>query len=227
MAGGIKDRFVNDETRPRRILGGLAAGFRLPLNLRHDFGLTLGFYEFDLAKHFRRLVVPGSPAFDVGAGRGYYTVVLSRLTGAPVVAIEPEKDLCAMLRATVELNAPRLGNVHIVEQFIAGPSDPDPCVTLDSLVFEKMLPQPSFIKMDIEGFEGKALAGAERLLSETQPRLIVEVHGAEQESECLATLSGHGYLVRRVEERPLFAERRVIEVNHWLLAAHRDDRVAS
>jgi FkbM family methyltransferase len=52
--------------------------------------------------------------------------------------------------------------------------------------------RPDFIKMDIEGAEEQALAGAERVLSEARPAWLIEVHGSECEQGVRRVLSGHG-----------------------------------
>jgi hypothetical protein len=45
-------------------------------------------------------------------------------------------------------------------------------VPLDSIA--KHNPPPDFIKIDVEGFETKALAGMEKLIKEHKPKLFVE-----------------------------------------------------
>ena len=39
-------------------------------------------------------------------------------------------------------------------------------------------PLPDFIKMDVEGAEGRAFSGARRVLAEHRPMLRIEIHGA-------------------------------------------------
>ncbi len=52
-----------------------------------------------------------------------------------------------------------------------------PATSLDEFVYKEGHPLPDFIKIDVEGAEGKAVAGARRLLSERRPPLLLEVHG--------------------------------------------------
>jgi FkbM family methyltransferase len=49
--------------------------------------------------------------------------------------------------------------------------------SLDEFVYDDCNQPPNFIKMDIEGAEGKAMLGAVRLLSEHRPSLLLEIHG--------------------------------------------------
>lgn len=51
--------------------------------------------------------------------------------------------------------------------------------SLDSLVFELGMPQPTHIKIDVDGFEDKVLGGAMRVLENTQS-LLVEMDSANQ-----------------------------------------------
>jgi FkbM family methyltransferase len=50
-------------------------------------------------------------------------------------------------------------------------------ISLDEFVFDAGNLKPDFIKIDVEGAEGKALLGARRLLSEHRPHLLIEIHG--------------------------------------------------
>ncbi|HEX7955479.1 MAG TPA: FkbM family methyltransferase [Pyrinomonadaceae bacterium] len=51
-------------------------------------------------------------------------------------------------------------------------------VSLDEFVYEGNHPPPDFIKLDVEGAEGRAVGGARRLLAERRPGLLLEIHGA-------------------------------------------------
>jgi FkbM family methyltransferase len=53
-----------------------------------------------------------------------------------------------------------------------------PAISLDEFVYEAKHPMPDFIKLDVEGAEGKALSGARRVLAERRPGLLLEIHGA-------------------------------------------------
>lgn len=64
---------------------------------------------------------------------------------------------------------------------------------LDSLIANQNLFPPNVVKIDIEGAEAMALRGAPKLLSETKPQLVVELHGAEVAREVLQILWDCGY----------------------------------
>ena len=49
--------------------------------------------------------------------------------------------------------------------------------TLDQEIAEEHLPEPDFIKVDVEGYELSVLEGARRLLETNHPELYLEMHG--------------------------------------------------
>lgn len=71
--------------------------------------------------------------------------------------------------------------------------------SLDTLVYELMLPQPTHIKIDVDGFEDKVLKGAERVLDHTQS-VLVEMDSANSfHMEWKENLENHGFLVDEEE----------------------------
>jgi len=72
-------------------------------------------------------------------------------------------------------------------------------VTLDWLL--GWFPAPAVLKIDIEGAEVLARRGAERVLGEARPRLLLEVYD-ENADEVGAILHGYGYRLFDAEARP-------------------------
>jgi FkbM family methyltransferase len=77
-------------------------------------------------------------------------------------------------------------------------------VTLDDMVDELKLSRVNFIKMDIEGAERHALAGARRLLAAHKPRLAIYIYHAPDDPDVVPrvvreanaayhTFSRHGF----------------------------------
>src|SRR5262249_57953637 len=64
-------------------------------------------------------------------------------------------------------------------------------VTLDDLAFAGEGFVPDLVKLDVEGWELRALEGGERLLAEQRPHLVVETHSVEHEREWAALLVHH------------------------------------
>jgi FkbM family methyltransferase len=64
-------------------------------------------------------------------------------------------------------------------------------ITLDE--YAQNGPRPTLIKVDVEGGEAEVLIGAERLIAETKPVWLIEVHHQEAASCLEARFSSRGY----------------------------------
>ena len=145
----------------------------------------------------KEFIRPGTIAIECGAHHGAQSILLSRWVGngGKVIVIEPMPENLAILKKNIELNS--LENVVVIEK-AAGPS----CgfvsmkrssnsavstksdnsvntiqvefVTLDEISKELGV-IPTFIKIDIEGFEYKLLQGSREILSHN-PGIFLEVH---------------------------------------------------
>jgi FkbM family methyltransferase len=151
-------------------------------------------WEPDVVELLGRLVRPDSIAIDVGAHIGSHTLTMARRVGPKgmVVAFEPQTKRYEELLGNLALNA--INNVRA--EFAAlgdapalitmGPAI-DVCEgltavgqggnrvqlrTLDSYELTNV----SLIKIDVEGFEVKVLAGARQTLSRQRPAVIIEIN---------------------------------------------------
>ena len=66
------------------------------------------------------------------------------------------------------------------------------------------------------------LRGAERLLTEERPHVVLETHGREVEAACIELLRHHGYDPVVRHQRRWFREGRPNPHNRWLIAAGRN-----
>jgi len=146
------------------------------------------------AQLIRGLIKPHFRAIDIGANIGYMTLLMSSIINRPgsIVAIEPSPENLLELRRNVEIN--HLSNsIEIIEAAVgdvagdidlrgginsgvAADGEAAPYrVRIDRL--ENLIEEPvDFIKMDIEGYEVRAINGAMRILVEQRPTLFLEVH---------------------------------------------------
>ena len=161
-----------------------------------------GEWEGDDTREMLKLVRPGMVMFDVGAYFGYYGL-LAALHGGPtarVVAFEPFAPNFAMLAANKALNG--FANVELVNQAVADvpgeltfrtPPDSNrgsgglelaanagsgprvAVTTLDAFVAANGIDRLDLIKMDVEGAEVRALAGARATLQRFSPVLMIEL----------------------------------------------------
>jgi FkbM family methyltransferase len=133
-------------------------------------------YEPVETEWVKSVVKPGMVCYDVGAHRGHYTLLLSKLvepTGR-VFAFEPDPENRSKLnerilgRSNVTVLGmavgDKVGEIGLLHDSVndAGSKTrvgteglPVPLVTLDSL----KLPRPDFVKADIEGYELHMLRG--------------------------------------------------------------------
>jgi FkbM family methyltransferase len=200
-----------------------AIGFEI---LLHDA------FEAAESRYLRSRARAGTTAIDVGANVGLFTVALARAVGpgGRVVVIEPDPENVARLEANLRLN--RLANA-LIERVAAGDRDGEaelhiandpafhstvavhagrgvgralhvPVTRLDTIWMRLGRPAVSAIKVDVEGAELAVLRGAETLLRETRPALLLEANTTPQQRALTDWLAQRSY-VRRSE--PDFADR--------------------
>ncbi|MCS7263714.1 MAG: FkbM family methyltransferase [Armatimonadetes bacterium] len=179
-------------------------------------------HEPTVTKLLPGFVRSGSTILDIGANIGYYTLLFSQLVGEGglVIAVEPYPENVRLLELNLRLN--RVLNVKIVpvaisdevgtaQMFIAEgsnwhslhPTDMTtqktvivPTVTIDTLVAQLERPV-DLVRMDIEGWETKALEGGEGTLRQNHPAIVMEIHPcymkAEEVRQLLLRLKSFGY----------------------------------
>jgi FkbM family methyltransferase len=194
-------RLLGKESRPRRILGGLARGYRIDVSPQEKLSYLLGRDEPHLQKAIRQYVSPGDTVYDIGANLGYVSLSLARQVGAKgrVIAFEPIPQNILAFRNNIEING--LKNVELREcaasdrqgeaiiRLAENPStaslewhreNPSAVelsirtVAIDALVQSRELPYPKFVKVDVEGAEASVLLGMHRTLAKARPVLFVE-----------------------------------------------------
>jgi FkbM family methyltransferase len=216
---------------------------RVSLRLRREWlGRRLaagkGHFEDDVPL-LRRYVKPTDVCWDIGANIGMYTLHLSRLA-AQVFAFEPVPHSADTLR-DVKKRA-RLDNVVInqialsdhvgrarmavpidgfyggfyLARFDAGGEYDVQVSTIDALIASGM-PEPDFIKCDVEGAELLVLAGATQLLARRRPIWLLETF----DDMVLDRVQSFGYSahVRDADNRLVEARTRVHERNYWFFPA--------
>jgi FkbM family methyltransferase len=183
---------------------------------RHAF--WLGSYEPHVQKLIAREVERSGVFYDVGANVGFYSLLASTLIeDGQVFAFEPLPANVRYLRRHLELNSIR--NVQVSEMAISdqvgtaffqeeesgamgrletGGNYQVATTTLDSLIFEQQMAPPSYIKMDIEGGELRALLGARSCFEKYKPKLILATHGKEVHEECCRLLRSWYFEVRLI-----------------------------
>ncbi len=169
--------------------------------------------EMDL---FTRLISPGSIVLDIGANIGAHTIPLAQLVGSGgvVVAFEPQPILHRILCANLVLNsipnvltyAMALGdsegeclvpvldysqpyNFGGISMDMVEEGESVPLGRLDAFQLERV----DFIKLDVEGYESKVLAGAAETIARCRPMMYIENDRAEKSAELIQFCFDRGY----------------------------------
>ena len=200
-------------------------GIKFELDLREVIDLSLyysGTFEPKIENLIKKNLKPGMNVVDIGANIGYHTFRMASLVQPSgfVYAIEPTSTAYTKLLRNAGLN-PHIPNIEFIkiglskddvgEQEIAfqssyrlnGQSEVKSeqirLMKLDSLVKERKIEHLDFIKLDVDGFEGKVLMGAMETFRRFTPALIVEITPSEiikngdNPSEIIRFLEGLDY----------------------------------
>ena len=217
----LADPLLPTEPRLRTIKLGIARGLTMEIDFSYQSRLYLGIFEIELARWYRAWCGPGSACFDVGAREGYVALSLAKLSaGGRVLAFEADPAECERMRRNVAANPSLVPAPEIRLARVTARTDDQGNLALDDSAFAKDGFVPDLVKLDVEGNELNALRGAERLLRERRPHLVVETHSEQLESGCAELLVSHGYEPRVVEPRRWLAEVRAGH-NRWLVAEGR------
>jgi FkbM family methyltransferase len=169
-----------------------------------------------------KLDLESSVVFDVGASYGYYALLFSRLVGSGrIFSFEPDWRSYGRLTQNLVIN--EIQNVIAVAVCIANSEpalkhwhheqdmpwksklahDPQaypeelamvPVVSLDEFSRQaEVLDKVRLIKIDVEGDEADALAGASLLLASSRPLIICELHSTKTAHMVFQFLSSKNY----------------------------------
>jgi len=193
---------------------------------------------------FRELLKPGMVVIDVGANIGYFSLLASTLVGSggTVHAFEPDPLNCRLLKKNIRLN--RASNIKVIK---AALSDNDErlslflnsdnkgdhriwetnqesrkkihirAMTLDQYV-KKTAIVPSFIKIDVQGAEGKVLNGMKDTLKQNSTtNLLIEFWPTALRNcgtnpvELVQQIAKAGFTIRVVTDPLLLGENIVVK----------------
>lgn len=132
----------------------------------------------------------GKNLLDVGSAEGIFTLEVIDLV-AHAYLFECDDEWVEALEATFR---PWKDKVTIVRKYVSDMDDENN-TTLDTYLQDKTIQHP-FLKMDIEGYEKKALAGANRLLKQHDTSGAVCIYHQHQDEEILSNiLKAQGYQI--------------------------------
>jgi FkbM family methyltransferase len=206
-----------------RIHSGEAKGLWLKLDPRWHRSYLEGSHETGIQSLLRDLLRPGDAFYDVGAHIGFFSIIAARLVGRDgrVFAFEAAPENVEALEQNARKNDLRqivinpvaiwskCGNLTfgrpysgalagaILDASCQGSCGPEclqiqvPTITLDH--FAESHCAPKVIKIDVEGAEAEVLKGATRLVEQSRPALICEVHNQPAAASVQAWLANNGY----------------------------------
>lgn len=191
-----------------------------------------GYFEPFETQLIQAEVRPGDVVLDIGANIGYYTLILARLVGEAgrVYAFEPDPANFELLQKNLRINGYK--NVVLVKKAVSDVSGPlslflcpdnkgdhriydshddRPAIDIEAITLDEYFGPEfgriDFVKMDIQGAEGRALRGMRQLLSaQRSVKLITEFWpGGLRRSgigpeEYLADLESLGFNLSRIDE---------------------------
>ena len=208
-------QLVNDQRFVATISAGPAKGLVFPVQMPQDKLMWIGTWEIDFAEALKNAIMPGWVCYDIGAYKGYYAGVMALKGASEVFVFEPMPVNATIIENLIELNASlpiRLQKMAVSDTcgksvFKLMPDDTMgklekstfqqddqelnqlavQCITLDEMV-KNGIPEPDFIKIDVEGSEEFVLKGAVELLKSKRPYLMIEIHSPEIGKRCMEIL---------------------------------------
>lgn len=158
--------------------------------------------------YVNNLIKKDDIVIDAGAHIGSFSIIASTRTGNKIFAFEPSNKTYACLKQNISnLKIKNINVINkgvgdsdgekffkVVPENYAGStfSDSSPyngshnineerveVITLDSFVEKNKIPRVDFIKMDIEGYELRALKGAEKTIKKFKPKIAISAYHHE------------------------------------------------
>jgi FkbM family methyltransferase len=209
-------RLVSPEAEMRILRGPLRGRRWIAGSSSH--GCWLGTYEAAVLEEFAARVGPGAVVYDVGANVGLFSL-LAAARGSRAIAFEPDARNRAFLERHLEIN--RMSDrVQIVAAAVGrssgraryepdrsgleGRVDPNGREEIEMVALDQLdLPDPTVLKIDVEGAELDVLVGAVELLRRSRPLVFLETHD-DREGSCRELIEGLGYRMRSLGDARRF-----------------------
>lgn len=221
LSGAVRwllSRGAEDRPVLATVVSGPLRGASLYVNLRSEKYYWLGTYEAGVQAVACREIGAGDVVYDVGAHRGFFSVLFSILVGpgGEVHCFEPVPENREVLERQRQANALEtvikvvpaavtsetgtarflMGNSSSTGRLVKPQSDQRTIsvrtITLDDYVAQGNGP-PDVIKMDVEGAETDAIRGMSETLRRHKPKLIIEFHSDEAKRSVWEVLAAAGY----------------------------------
>lgn len=207
LQGALVKKYLDHSEFDAVISAGPAKGLHFPVRMPDDKLMFIGTWEIDFSNALSSAVQRGWVCYDVGGYKGYYAGIMALRGASKVYVFEPMPENIHRIERLIELNS-RLpvqlikaavsdedGSAvfRIMDEATMGKLESSTfqrsetsvkeisvqCVRLDTLIGDKKIEAPDFIKIDVEGAEAFVLEGAMNMLREKRPVLMIEIHSKE------------------------------------------------
>jgi FkbM family methyltransferase len=189
---------------------------------------NLGNADQMIVRFISDFVSSSDVVWDIGANCGLFSVPAAHRTNSSgfVLSVEPDLELIALLRRSQRLNQfehmvivpTAVGEAvktctfkiarhsraesYVLDEGLPGyggcaEAQTTLCLTLDFLL--NLYTSPTILKIDVEGAEYLVLSGAERILAESRPLILIEL--SQMASEVRQVLTNANYALHDVPSR--------------------------
>lgn len=219
MKTWIKQRILGRGRNPHRIPLGLYRGLTLSIDTGSESLFYFGVYEAETNSVLRRYARQAKSVLDIGAACGELTVWVMRQPGIErVLAYDAAPNRWPVFRENIRLN-----NLEDDERLTAveGWFLPENEAPDQAELLLQNLPEPIFMKIDVDGGESGILERLRPVLRGKTCLLLVETHSAELDKDCFHQLQEAGYRCERIAQawwRKFVPEQRPAEFNQWIAA---------
>jgi FkbM family methyltransferase len=201
---------LGDKLRVLKMRKGLFKGILLEINLKNQLALIFGTNEIHLQKAIKEHISFADTVFDIGSHIGYVSIAMSKIVGeqGKVYSFEAIPATSNKCKRNLELNS--CVNVNLTNKALSDKSEttvfriPDggenypmasmiwhssskdfvevevESITIDTDTRFSSL-SPTFVKIDVEGAEGKVIKGMQGLIKRCNPVIFIECSKAGRE----------------------------------------------
>lgn len=221
------------------IESGPLAGVKLAVSEHISHAHVSGTYEAATQRAIDSVLKPDFVCYDLGASIGYLSLLMATRTNQ-VFAFEPAPHAQAEIRKHLAAN--NLSNVTIIPSPVSDcertvefsltdnaygsritttatdwPSLKLKTITLDDFITTH--PFPDFLKMDVEGEEGRVFEGARSILKERKTIFCCELHSTEAAQHVERILHEFNYKIETLEGEPFVVADHITAGDVQVIAA--------
>ncbi len=208
-------------------------GMYIYQSFRHGIKKIIGLYEPEVTNIIVALSKEARVCIDVGCHVGYISLAMLKGMGknGRIVCVDPIQEDIDLVNKTLKKNKAsnfttlaiglgdenkkmtagvytdsgmaRFSDSKFTNDVTPHTSDTFEIKTMDSVCKELNITYVDLIKIDVEGYEYKVLKGAENLLKNSKPKLLIELHGKPTGEEVVKYLEDLNYLITDLEDKEI------------------------